>query len=137
MKLGRRYIWAFILCCYFAVVLALCLAKPGQIPALEKSIWGIPADKIAHFLMFLPYPYIAYTAFRPAEYARQRHLMVLIAVLAAGTGIAMGTERLQALSDYRSYEIGDFYADVIGMTVSSIIAAIYIILRKDKTDTDL
>lgn len=135
MKLKRRYIWAFILCCYFAAVLVLCLAKPVQIPALEKSLWGIPADKTAHFLMFLPYPCIAYTAFMPAECGRTRHLMVLIAVLAAGTGLAMGTERLQGLSEYRSYEIGDFYADVIGMAVSGIITAVYIITRKDKTDT--
>ena len=134
MKLKKRYIWAFILCCYFAVVLTLCLVKPQQIPTLDRTILGIPADKVAHFLMFLPYPAIAYIAFRPSEGRKWRHLLVLIAVFATGTALAMGTEQLQGLSQYRSYEITDFYADVLGMECSALLTALYIIFKKDKTD---
>ena len=130
-----RTISLILFCIYIIAVAYLCFAKPEDMPSVEISFFGLPIDKVAHFLMFLPYPCIAYTAFMPAECGRTRHLMVLIAVLAAGTGLAMGTERLQGLSEYRSYEIGDFYADVIGMAVSGIITAVYIITRKDKTDT--
>lgn len=134
MKLKNRYIWAVILCCYFAVVLILCLARPQSIPSLERVIFGLPADKIAHFIMFLPYPFIAYTAFKPSEGKKWRHILVLAAVFATGVGIAMGTERLQGLSDYRSYEIEDFYADILGMECSALATFLYIICKKDKTE---
>jgi VanZ family protein len=132
MKHRKRYIWAVILCCYFAAVIFLCLARPQQIPSLEKMIWGIPADKIAHFLMFLPYPVIAYIAFKPSTGRKWAHLLVLIVVFAVGIGLAIGTERLQGLSDYRSYEIEDFYADVFGMECSAVIIALYIIIKRHK-----
>lgn len=130
MKLKKRYIWTIILCCYFAAVLTLCLVRPEHMPTLERSILGIPADKIAHFLMFLPYPVIAYTAFKPSEGGKWRHLMILIAVFAVGIGLAMGTEQLQGLSEYRSYEIEDFYADVFGMECSALLTGLYIIFKK-------
>ena len=136
MKIRKRYIWAFILCCYFAAVLMICLAKPEDIPTIQISFFGIPTDKIAHFLMFLPYPAIAYAVFRPAEGNRWRHIAVLAAIFAAGLGLAMGTERLQGLSEYRSYEIEDFYADVLGMELSAFITALHIIFLKNKHKTD-
>lgn len=134
MKLNKRYIWAMVLCCYFAVVLILCLGRPEHMPDMEKAIFGIPIDKIAHFLMFLPYPTIAYIAFRPAGGRKWRHLLVLTAVFAVGIALAMGTEQLQGLSEYRSYEIEDFYADIFGMECSALITALYIIFKKDRTD---
>ncbi len=134
MKLKRRHIWAAVLCCYFAAVLTLCLARPEHTAFLNKSLWGIQMDKIGHFLMFLPYPVIAYIAFRPETGKRWRHILVLLAVFGAGVGLAMGTEQLQGLSDYRSYEIEDFYADVLGMECSAFVTALYIIFKKDKTD---
>lgn len=136
MKIRKRHIWAFILCCYFAAVLMICLAKPQYIPSMSRSFWGIPADKIAHFLMFLPYPAIAYAVFRPVEGSRWRHIAVLAAIFATGLGLAMGTERLQGLSEYRSFEIEDFYADVLGMELSAFITALHIIFIKDKHKTD-
>ena len=132
MKLGGRYIWIGILCVYFATVLVLCLIRPEYIPDAEIRIWGIPADKILHFLMFLPYPVIAYTAFRPESGRKWLHLLVLLAVFAVGIGLAMATEKLQGLSEYRAYEVTDFYADVLGMECCSIATALYIIFRKEK-----
>ena len=132
MKIGKRHIWTLILCCYFAAVLLLLTARPEHMPEFQWLLWGIPADKIGHFLIFIPYPVIAYTAFRPADGGKLRRLMVLVAVLATGIALAMGTERLQGLIEYRSYEVEDFYADVLGMEVSGIIAALYIICKKEK-----
>ena len=132
MKLNKRHIWGFILCCYFVAVLVLCLAPPQQIPGLHMAFWGIPADKIIHFLMFFPYPAIAYIAFRPAEGRKWRHILVLLAVFCAGIGIAMGTEMLQSLSKYRSYELTDFYADVFGMECCAFITALFIIFKKNQ-----
>ena len=80
--------------------------------------------------MFFPYPIIAYRTFRPAFSSRWAHLLVLAAIFAAGTGIAMGTERLQGMSEYRSFEMEDFYADILGMECSAVITALCIIFRK-------
>lgn len=132
MKSGKRYIWLILLCVYYAAVLMLCLMKPESIPDIDKDFFGIPADKIVHFLMFLPYPFIAYIAFRPESEARWTHFTVLAAVFATGTGLAMVTEHLQGLSGYRSFEMSDFWADVIGMVCSVLITASYIIFRKRK-----
>lgn len=132
MKFKRRYIWIIILCLYFAAVMALCLMRPEAIPEINRDLWGIPMDKVAHFLMFFPYPAIAYITFRPYDTRKWLHLMVLFAVFATGIGLAMGTEQLQGLSEYRSYEIEDFYADILGMECSTFLTALCIILRKDR-----
>lgn len=130
MKLERRHIWFGILCVYFAAVLLLCLLRPESFPEASIYIWGIPLDKIAHFLMFLPYTVIAYIAFKPESERKWIHLLVLLAVFAAGILLAMGTEKLQGLSEYRSYEITDFYADVFGMECSAFLTFLYIIFKK-------
>lgn len=135
--LSKRHIWTFVLCCYFATVLFLCLAKPQQVPGLEMTFWGIEADKIAHFLMFLPYPAIAYRAFRPAARERWRHIIVLAIIFAAGVGAATITEQLQGLSAYRSYETHDLYADVLGIWCMTIIISLLIIFNKQNRETDL
>lgn len=134
MKWNNRYVWILVLCCYFAAVLVLCLAHPLQIQVPDRRILDIPIDKIVHFLMFFPYPVIAYTAFKPARYGKWRHIMVLITIFCTGVGLAMSTERLQGLSGYRSYEITDFYADVIGMECSALMIALCIIFKKEKRE---
>ena len=112
----------------------LCLMRPGTIPEMSSELWGIPMDKIAHFLMFFPYPVIAYITFKPDDRRNWPHLLVLLAVFSTGIGLAMGTEKLQGLSEYRSYEVTDFYADVLGMELSTFLVALYIIFRKKRKD---
>lgn len=134
MKVKGRYIWLGILCVYFAAVLLLCLMKPDSLPQTSIDLWGIPLDKAAHFLMFFPYPIIAYIAFKPMSNRKWLHLLILAAVFAGGLFLAMGTEKLQGLSEYRSYEITDFYADVFGMECSTFSTFLYIIFRKERKD---
>jgi VanZ family protein len=130
MKLWKRYLLAFLLCVYFAAVLCLCLFRPENLPEMNQVFLGIPIDKVAHFLMFLPYPVLAYLTFRPEDGRRRIRLIVLLSVFAMGIALAMGTEKLQGLSEYRSFEIEDFYADVLGMECSAFIMALLIIFRK-------
>lgn len=130
MRIRERYIWIGILCLYFILVLALCLLRPETIPQFRPELWGIPTDKIAHFLMFLPYPTIAYMTFRPQGGRKSTHILVLLTVFAAGVMLAFGTEHIQGISAYRSYEIEDFYADVLGMECSVLLTSIYILLKK-------
>ena len=48
---------------YLAAVLVLCFGKFPSSEDVPKYLWGIPTDKIVHFLMFLPFPVLAYLAF--------------------------------------------------------------------------
>lgn len=130
MKNCKKKIWTATLCIYVMTVAYLCFMQPEDIPQIRQDLWGIPIDKVAHFLMFFPFPILAYASFRPTRKRRQSHLLVLLAVMVTGAVLAIGTELIQGLSEYRSYEISDFYADMLGIACSSIITAAYIMTFK-------
>ena len=120
----RRYIAAIVLCVYIAAVAVLCFIRQDNAPSVNFTFLGIASDKIAHFLMFLPFTPIA---FRPDSRRIMPHLLVLLAVMMAGAGLAAGTERIQAALEYRSGDIMDFAADMAGMAAGCIFTAIHII----------
>lgn len=130
MKLKKRHISLMLFCGYIAAVAYICFARPESIPEFKPDLFGIPIDKIVHFTMFLPFPPLAYTAFCPARNEKWLHLIILAVIFFIGTGLALGTEKIQGLSEFRSYEIEDFYADVMGMEVSTVITAILIIFKR-------
>ena len=61
MKRRILYITAF--CIYIGAILYLCLTKPDNLPQTEFLIFGLPADKVAHFTMFLPFPILMYSLY--------------------------------------------------------------------------
>lgn len=130
MNLRKRHIWALLFCMYIFMVAYLCFMRPDDLPQVRPDLWGIPVDKVVHFIMFFPYPILAYKAFRPAETKRSRHILVLLIILVTGAGVAMGTEKLQELSEFRSYEITDFYADMAGMAFSALLTSVFILIKK-------
>lgn len=130
MKSSRRNIWIAALCLYIIAVAYLCFMNPDDMPEVRPDIWGIPIDKIMHFIMFFPYPVLAYAAFRPSGRRRIFHILILLTVLVTGAGLAMGTERLQGMLEYRSFDINDFYADMIGMTCSTALTMLFALIRR-------
>ena len=44
---------------YIVAVLVLCFAKFPSTDDVPTELWGIPMDKIVHFLMFFPLPLLA------------------------------------------------------------------------------
>ena len=56
----RRIFYIFAFCVYIASILALCLIKPDDLPQPEIYFFGLPVDKVVHFLMFLPFPVLVY-----------------------------------------------------------------------------
>ncbi len=115
---------------YIAAVAYLCFAKPDELPKVRPDIFGIPFDKVAHFLMFFPFPIVAYESFRPKTDKKLIHLAVLLILTAAGMALAIGTEHIQGQLGYRSEDIHDFYADIIGMGSSALLTALYILIKK-------
>ncbi len=127
MRIRKRYIWTVLFVLYMAAVAYLCFMKPDDLPEVRPDIFGIPMDKIAHFLMFFPYPIVAYGMFRGKDKKLVRDLLYLGLAYLTGLAMAMATEQIQGLLEYRSYDINDFKADLIGMSCSASAILIYIL----------
>lgn len=126
MKVSGRQIWIVMLCIYIVGIAYLCFMRPDDIPEMRPDLLGIPIDKIMHFIMFFPYSILAYAAFRPSEKKRALHFAVLAVIVITGAGIAIGTEQIQGLIEYRGNEIKDFYADLAGISCSTLMISAYI-----------
>ena len=129
MKL--KHMALILFCIYIVAVILLCIIRTDNIPELPKFLFGIPLDKVTHFIMFLPFPILGYTAFYPAVPSIWREFAILGLLCILGLGFAVSTEQLQALTDYRSCELTDLVADFTGIFtgVSTIIIEI---LRKHR-----
>ena len=131
MKRRILFITAFLL--YMAAVLYLCLAKPEDLPQTELYLFGIPLDKAAHFLMFLPFPILAYSTLWKRDRKAWTDIAIFIIVLGIGIGLAFLTEHLQALTQYRSSDIKDIYADMAGLAAGSIIVLTNITFKSGRS----
>ena len=119
------YITAF--CIYLAAVGVLCFIRPSSLPEMEiKTFLGLPIDKVLHFLMFLPYPVLSGLVFINREQKIPGITAIMLILAITGIGVAYGTEMIQAQTEYRSYEIADFYADLTGITAGTVLAASYV-----------
>lgn len=122
----------FIFCLYIAAVAYLCFARPDDMPQLPQLWLGLPADKVGHFLMFMPFPLLGYLTFEVNEMSVGRKLFLIAILIAFGAGLALGTEYIQARLEYRSSESSDLLADGIGLITGGIFTLIYIFIRKGK-----
>ena len=127
-----RIISIFIFCLYIAAVAYLCFARPDDMPQLPQLWLGLPADKVGHFLMFMPFPLLGYLTFEVKGMSVGRKLFLIAILIVFGAGMALGTEYVQARLEYRSSENSDLLADGIGLITGGIFTLIYIFLRKGK-----
>ena len=125
----KRLISLSLFAVYLAAVAYLCFAKPDDVPQLPEFWFGLPADKIGHFLMFLPFPFLGFMAFNHTQTGICRMIMLLAGILAAGTAIAASTEHIQALLQYRTADMYDLIADGIGLISGGCVTFVYIILK--------
>ena len=129
MSKRLKHIALAVFCIYIATVLALCVIKTDNIPELPKYFIGIPLDKIMHFLMFTPFSVLGYMSFYPDEKGTLREIAILGILCILGAGFAISTERLQAMTDYRAFELADLTADYIGVAAGAAIVLIQIFKR--------
>lgn len=127
MKRKAFFITAFVI--YLAAVIYLCLMKPDNLPQTELYLFGLPLDKVAHFLMFLPFPALAYMMLWEKGRKTWAELLILLSCLAVGVGLAFLTEHLQAMTQYRSSDIKDIYADMTGLGIGCIVVLINITIK--------
>ena len=133
MKGGLKKLYIAAFCIYMAAVALLCFMNPSQLPEMEvKTFLGLPIDKVFHFLMFLPYPILSSLSFITRGTGTSKNMTILIVLIILGIGISYGTEVIQAHTGYRSYDLGDFYADMTGIAAGTIFTVVYIAYTKLK-----
>ena len=121
-----------ILVLYMVALVLLCVLNFKTPPNVQKTLFGIPTDKIVHFCMFFPMPIIAFFAFD--KYTEKVWSSILFTALAfiVSVGFATLTEWAQGLTPARSREHADFIADVIALGVSSVIVLVLDISKQKK-----
>ena len=105
---------------YLAAIAFLCFMHVDKLPEVQQFIFGIPTDKVAHFLMFLPFPILAYLAYDHLTNKVWSAIFFAIATFIIGALIANGTEYVQGTLPYRSMDINDFKADALALAVSCV-----------------
>ena len=110
----------------------LCFARPEDIPQVSVSWLGLPADKVGHFVMFIPFPILGHMVFGNRDMKLGGQFALLALLMGVGTGLAAGTEQIQALLAYRTADQSDLLADIGGMMLGGLITTITILTRKDK-----
>lgn len=119
MKKGWRIFFGFLLLVYLAAVMYLCFYKFQSLPHIRK-IWGFPADKFVHFVMFLPFPFLMYLTFAPITRHFPKALLHILIIFGIGCSIAAGTEVIQTHLKYRTGDLMDFKADSMALAISSV-----------------
>ena len=105
---------------YLAAIAFLCFMHADKLPDMQKTFLGIPADRVAHFLMFLPFPILAFLAYDHVTGNIWKALLFAALTFAVGAGIAWGTEYIQGLLPYRSRDLADLKADLLALAVSTV-----------------
>jgi VanZ family protein len=105
---------------YLVAIAFLCFMHVDKLPDVQKFILGIPTDKVAHFLMFLPFPILAYLAYDHLTNKVWSAILFALATFVIGCLLAYGTEYVQGRLPYRSMDIKDFKADALALAISSV-----------------
>lgn len=115
---------------YLAAIAVMCFINGDSIPDMADTWWGLPSDKVAHFLMFLPFTPLSYLAFRNKESSFGIKLLILSIMLIIGCGLAYLTEIIQERLSYRTYDLNDWVSDGIGLVTGFTIIAFGLIIKK-------
>ena len=99
---------------------------------MQKTFLGIPADKVAHFLMFLPFPILAFFAYDRLTRTPWQALAALISICAIGCAFAGMTEVVQDFLPYRVKDFNDFGADCLAVGIASVLVFIIDVSKMKK-----
>ena len=116
----NNLIFKILLILHLATVAWLCFGHFDNVSDVPKAFWGIPTDKIVHFLMFFPFPVLCYLAFDRFTTKWWHSLLFAGGVFLTGCLIAAATEIGQGQTSYRSGDITDFCADGLALLLSSL-----------------
>lgn len=120
---GARILVKVLFLIYVGIVLFLCFFNFSDSGIeLPLTFLGIPIDKVFHFLMFFPYPFIGWLLYRYSRHLGKYKEFALSMTFITGLLFAVATELAQKyIFTDRAGEFMDFVADVIGIIIGSII----------------
>lgn len=121
-----RKVWIIrvLLVLYLVAVAVLCFANFTKMPDVPRNFFGIPADKLVHFAMFLPFPILAFFSLDMKRFGVVRTLIIIVLLFGLGCLMAWGTEYYQGKLPYRTMDPADFKADRIALACGSVITFI-------------
>ena len=117
---------------YLVAVAVLCFGNFQSSEDVPKDLWGLPMDKVVHFLMFFPLPVLAYLAFDRYKGKRLPAILWAAVTFLGGCAYAAFTEWVQSYLPYRSGDPADFKADFIALAACSVILLIIILAKHKK-----
>ncbi len=120
----KRNLYIVLLIAYLILVGWLCFGEFSSDTQVSQDLFGVPMDKIIHFLMFLPFPVIMTGVFKGKTKKPIHSLLMVMAFFFAGCIIAAGTEIGQGLTSYRVADPADFFADGLGLVTGSVLALV-------------
>jgi VanZ family protein len=127
-----------LLAVYLVLVAYICFGHFEQLN-IQNTIFGLPSDKIIHFLMFLPFPILSFLSFYRYRPNVWHAVFCIVIICIIGCLVAGATEIGQGLTSYRSEDIKDFYADSLAIGIGSLIVFIIelsIIKKKEAKHND-
>ena len=117
---------------YLIAVAVLCFGKFESSQDVPLELWGLPMDKVVHFLMFFPLPALAYLAFDRYKGNRSSSFLWTGVTFLGGCAYAAFTELVQSRLSYRSGDPADFKADFLALAACSVIILVIILLKHKK-----
>lgn len=117
----RAIVFKILMLGYILSVMYLCFANFNKLPDVPRQLFGIPMDKIVHFCMFFPFPIFGFYAYDRLTDTPLKALAAVIMLFAFGGIFAGLTEIAQGMLPYRTEDIKDFKADLIGIGLASVI----------------
>ena len=128
----RAIIFRILTILYVVAVAWLCFANFSKAPQMPRTLFGLPIDKVVHFLMFFPFPILAFLAYDHLTQTPWQALAALISICAIGGIFAGITEIIQGQLSYRTKDINDFGADCLAIGLSGLLVFIIDVLKMRK-----
>ncbi len=115
MQDKKNYILKGIFILYLTGLCFCCFWDFRSSIDLNSGLFGILNDKVVHFLLFFPMPFIAYFAFPRTRDTKRKFNKFCVSVFLLGTAVGAATEIVQGWTGYRSKDIIDLAADCCGL----------------------
>ena len=129
----KNVIWFVLLLIYLGFVAWCCFGKFDNMPNVTKEFMGIQVDKIVHFIMFLPFPFLCFQSFCYPAAKTWKAFLSLFIIFLAGCLLTAGTELGQSFTATRVADPKDFFADVIALATGTLITFVLYFSLKTKT----
>ena len=113
---------------YLGALAWLCFGNFSSLPDVQQKIFGFDTDKVVHFIMFLPFPFLMFSSFEIMPCRAWKFILFLLLSFAVGCATGAATEFIQGFTINRVTDIRDFYADIAGCA-TSFVATFFIYLK--------